>query len=177
MRRCILVALSLNLSGCGLAQQAQLRSQYEQSSAVMQRELAECNRRYPKRVKGQAADALRCSNAAFERNARSVPGNNADLVTLAGAKAVAAAERFDNGQITEAQLDVELATIHTEFAGGTQSRTNQGIMANAAAQQAAAARQQAAMQSVAAGAAIMAPPAPTTTNCSVFGNTMNCKSY
>ena len=178
------LAVGFVVSGCGLAQQAQLQQQYERSSAALQGELADCRRRYPDLVKGQAADALRCSNAAYEKNARSVPGNNADLVTLAGAKSVAAAERFDKGLISRTELDVDLASIQAEFTGGSQVRTQQEIAVSAAQQQAAVARQQAAMQAIAAGAALMTPPPPLAppalprqTNCTTYGPRTNCTTW
>lgn len=184
--RLLTVVATAGLCGCGLAQQAQLEQLHQQSQASLQADLSACKSRYPGLVKGQAADSLRCSNAAYERNAQALPGNNKDLISLAGAKSVAAAERFDNGQITKAELDVELAQIYTEFSSGSQNRTHQMIAAESAAQQAAAARHQAAMQGMAAGAAIMsgglaAPPArapfPQQTNCTTFGRNTNCTTW
>ena len=188
MRRISLVVIcGLTQSACGLMQQAQYNSLYQEAQSNLSADLAACRKQYPARVKGQAAASMRCSNAAYARNSAAMGGGyNGDLVTLAGAKAVEASERYDAGSITETQLDVELAQIQAEFQGGSQARQAQALTVGAAQQQANAARQQAAIQQMATGAAIMAgggappiapPPMPRHTNCSTYGANTNCSTW
>lgn len=142
------------------------------------REIASCGSQYPAGVRGSAADNVRCTNAANLKFNRALPGNgNLDLIEVANAQAVVAAEKFDAGKMTKAELDAEMAQIASKTKQAFTDRNMQASSTQAAQQQAAAARQQAAMNSIAAGAAIMAPPPPANTSCSTFGNTVNCRHY
>lgn len=141
----------------------------------MQKEIAACQQQYPHRVRGKAAEALRCSTSVHQRYAWvSGRGLNNDLVKLAAAKSVEAGERYDAGKIGDAQLDLEIAAIEAELNTGTQVRLNQATMAASAEMQANAAQQQAAMQRAKAIQDAFAPPKQT--SCTSFGNTLNCTS-
>lgn len=183
MKQVIRAAVCVVLAACAgpkfdPVQQAEMDAAMARNSAIH-----ECRSKYPKRKRGKAADAVRCMNQA---NAIYTPPSIGDLVRLAGAKSLALAERYDAGQITETQMDVELASLDAEFQTATQTRLNQQMAVNAAQQQAAAAQQQAAMQQVLAGMAIMSgaysrppppPVMPRQTNCSTFGNRTNCTTW
>lgn len=181
MRYLMLCVIAASTSGCGIgpSYNAGMSAQSAINSG-----LQECQQKYPKRQKGNAAAALRCSNGVYEQYAWVSAGNNGDLVRLAGLKSVEAAERYDAGKITDAQFDLELATIDSQFKTEMANRTFQSASASAAQQQAAAAQRQAAMQQMATGMAIMnankpPPPAPlpTNTRCTTYGNTTNCNSF
>ena len=179
------------VAACGTALGACVGPQLDpvrqaQMDAAMARNTAihECRSKYPKRKRGQAAEAVRCMNNA---NSLYQPPEAADLIRLAGARSLELAERYDAGKITDTQLDLEIAALDAEFQTAVRSRMSQQMAVVAAQEQAAAAQRQAAMQGIMAGAAIMAgaysrppPPPPSLprhTNCSTFGNRTNCTTW
>jgi len=106
-------------------------------------------------------------NAAIERSTGS-PHRDIALDAKQSAQALLAAERFDKGEISEAEYKLELATTNVEAETHRLQRENNAA-AVAAQQQAAAAASQAAIQS--------AIPRTTHTNCNTFGGTVNCTTY
>lgn len=172
--------LVVGCSGASKLQDDPVARAQADASAQMMRGIAECQKRYPARIKGKAAESIRCTSDA-KRGYASLVGNG-DLIRLSSAKSIEAAERYDAGKITGSQLDVELASIEAEYTSGTQSRASQASIAYSAQQQAAAAEMQAIaarrQESLARAQAINDAfnPKQTTTNCTAFGNTMNCTS-
>lgn len=178
MLRFGMLVLATATAGCGLNQQAQMQAIGNAADEVRAKEIASCGAQYPAGVKGSAAANIRCTNAANLKFNQAIPGNgNLDLIEVANTQAVVAAEKFDAGKISKAEMEAEMALIASRTKQAFTDRGMQASNANAAQQQAAAARQQAAMNSIAAGAAIMTPPPPTNTSCSTFGNTVNCRHY
>jgi hypothetical protein len=149
-------------------------SDAEVEAAMAQRSAYhECQRKYPKRERGKAAEAIRCVNTANEGRL----GPDQDLVRLTGLRNLDAAERYDAGKLTETQMDLELAAIASAFESQAQARHAQAATASASQQAAAAAQRQTSMQQIMNGAAIMSGPQQSNTSCSTLGNTMNCRHY
>ena len=103
-----------------------------------------------------------------------------DLIRLALAQRLVAAERFDQKQLSEGEYEAASATIFADLQ--TQARQRDQIaLQNHQAQQAASAAM------IASGAAMMTPPPPppppapprfpTNTNCTTTGATTNCQSW
>jgi hypothetical protein len=162
------------LTGCGMGPQAQMQGLQMQAQMDRNAAIHDCQSRFPTRIKGQAAAGVRCMNEAHQRHPQ--PGFE-DLAKLAGLKSVDAAERFDAGKITAAQLDIELATIQSEYQTSAGNRYAQQGQVTAMQQQAAAAQQRNAIQQMATGAAIMSGPPVSNTTCSTLGNNVNCRHY
>lgn len=186
--RIMAIIVALALAGCAGGPQIDHMAQARaDATANRTRDLDACQQRYPRRERGKTADSLRCVMGVQEKYAWiEGMGLNKDLAKLATVKSVEAGERYDHGQITDAQLDVEIAAILAEFVGQSQQRLAQSALADAARDQAQAAQDAAnAARSAAllqAGTTLLtqppppAPPTITNTNCNTFGNTLNCTS-
>lgn len=87
MRRAA-IAVAVFLSGCGLAQQAQLQALQKTADEQYAVELAECARRFPDQKRGLEVEHRKCRGDASLRHAQALPrAPNVDLVRLANAKA------------------------------------------------------------------------------------------
>lgn len=175
MRVVIVAVLAATVGGCGAGQSGLSHMSDAEVEAAMAKNSAlhECQRKYPKRERGKAAEAIRCVNTANE----GLLGPNQDLVRLTGLRNLDAAERYDAGKLSETQMDLELASIASAFESQAQARYAQTATA-AAAQHQAGAQQQAADQQrsmalIAAGARMMTPP--PSVSCSTFGGITTCR--
>ena len=140
--------------------------------AAIQNGISDCNQRFQKRVRGQATDYQRCVSETNNRYAEiSGAGLATDLIRLAGAKSIEAAERYDAGKLTESQYEVELASIDAERRGGAHGRATQTAAAQAAVNQAAAAENMAATQRL---RTVQDAFAPKNTTCTGSGNSVTC---
>lgn len=141
--------------------------------AAIQNGIADCNQRFQRRVRGQAADYQRCVSETNNRYAAiSGAAYATDLIRLAGAKSIEAAERYDAGKLTESQYEVELASIDAEQRGGAHGRETQAAAAQAAVNQAAAAENIAATQRL---RTVQDAFAPKNTTCTGSGNSVTCR--
>lgn len=81
-----------------------------------------------------------------------------------------AAERFDKGEISEAEFKLEIANSNLEA-------ENQRFLREAEVAKVEAAQQGAAAATSAAINAATQVPRPTSTSCNTFGSTVNCTTY
>lgn len=172
---------ALLLTGCGIAQHAQIHQEANDAASRRDASIAACKQQFP----DKAAKRIKCSNAAeldyFLAMERSVGHPGIDLVHLMHAKRLELAEQYDAGKLTEAQYKVAVAQVATDINSQLQARMNNAAVANAAQRQAIAAQQQASAQTMAAGAAIMtgsgSAPAHSTTSCRPLGGTLHCNHF
>lgn len=131
----VVVASALLLSGCGLARQQELAERRAAIMAQAGAAIEQCNQQFRKGVQATAMARARCLNAAAEPTVDFYAG--ADLARLFFASRLAVAERYQAGQITEAQAEEETARRFAEM-GDHASRRNLAAR-SVAAQEAAAA--------------------------------------
>ena len=169
------------LAGCGLARQAQIRQEIDVASVQHARAEASCEQQFPSKTQKPVTPRLKCFKAADDaRNGtiQRLKGNaHLDVIEAHYARALLAAERYDRGEISEAEYNVAVAESRASANGQLADRRNKTAAVAAQQQAAAAASQQAA---TAAGDSIRAATQvqrPTTTNCNTFGNTVNCTTY
>jgi len=167
MRWLITALIVFTLAGCGLVRQAEIRQELEVAKLQMDRDLAECARLYPDRkppvtpkMKCQAA-AMDKRNAAIERSIGN-PQRDIRIYEKQKAQVLLAAERFDKGEISEAEFDLELANSNVESETQRLQRTNDAAAVQAAQGQAAAA---------------WSAARPRTTNCNTFGGSTHCTTH
>jgi hypothetical protein len=148
-----LVALALTLCGCGLARQQELQAQRAALNQQAQAAIQECDTKFPKGATPTAIARAQCLNDATEIT-RPVWGGSADLVNVFMTSRLAAAERFQKGQITFAQYSEEVATKWSQLVSEEQRRN----LANRSV-----AAQETAAQNIGGP-----------TSCTRIGNTVNC---
>ena len=176
----LLVVVAAGLSACGLAQQVQLQQQEATARPIHDSARGECERLFPDRLKRPVVSRVRCLNSADEAYYAMAAPRDIDLIRLALAQRLVAAERFDQKQLSEGEYEAASATIFADLQ--TQARQRDQIaLQNHQAQQAASAAM------IASGAAMMTPPPPppppapprfpTNTNCTTTGATTNCQSW
>jgi hypothetical protein len=153
LRATLLVVLALSLSGCGLARRQEMQAQKaalkEQSAAAVQ----ECDAKFQKGAVPTAVARAQCLNDAMEIM-RPLWGGSADLVSVFMTGRLAAAERFQKGQITFAQYSEEVANKWSQVVTEEQRRN----LANRSV-----AAQETAAQNIGGP-----------TSCTRVGNTVNC---
>jgi hypothetical protein len=161
------ICLAITVSGCGLALQSQ-------KDAAIER----CHQRFPTFERTTAVERVRCENAAFDIMRSSL--GNGDLFDLHHTSAVVIAERFQNGQITQAEAEQQLASLRSNIVSEADRRDTSGRAANAASN-AALINAGAALMSSPQPAPPMQPmqpiPRPITTTCSRMGIYANCTTY
>lgn len=129
MRYALILACGV-LAGCGgnkLVEEARSRQDAE---------IAHCERTLPAKP---ATPRFKCIAAALNKFHEAVNDPNLDLARQTGARVVVAAERFDAGKITQAELDLERTTAVSAYHSELAKRRNEALMANSAAAQADAA--------------------------------------
>jgi hypothetical protein len=149
------------LAGCGLAQFAQMQQELDAAKLQLSRDWAECDRLYPNKARKPVTPRIKCQAAAKNKYYaawKQATGNEASDIIIHEknmAQALLAAERFDKGEISVAEYNLEAETL-------TLQRANDAAAVQAAQTQAAAASR---------------PRLPRTTNCNTFGSTVNCTTY
>ncbi len=146
--------LSLSLSCCGLARQS------EKEPAI-----ARCHEQYPTLERSTAIERVKCENAAYDIMRPSL--GHDDLFNLHHTSALLIAERFQNGQLTAAEAEQQLALMRSQIVSEAEHR-DAGNRASRAAASAALTN---------AGAAMMATPRASSTNCTRYGPNLNCTTY
>ncbi len=170
MRWLITALIVFTLAGCGLSGQAQLqeaaREAVEAANLQMDRDLAECQRLYPDRYRKPVTPRMKCVGAARDKNLavrdRLVGNATLDIFAKQKAQVLLAAQRFDKGEISEAEYKLEAE--------------NQRFHRKAVAAKVDAARQEAAASTSAAIQAAT-PPRTRRTNCNTYWGTVNCTTY
>ena len=147
--------------GCGIARQMKINDDLKAAQEAADRGIAECDASHPGKFTRPVLPRIRCMNAVElqrqESIGRSVGNPNLDLHRLTAAKRLAVAERFDKGQSSEIEYELQLATVHSEHTNAANSRLNSATLAAAAAKQASA-----------------ASAANRPVSCTRLGNTVNC---
>lgn len=184
MRPVILLGLlTVSISGCGGSQTLRddpIARARADASAAMMSGLAACKQKFPQRKKGEATAQMRCESEAKQDYASQV--GHGDLIKVASTRSIEAAERYDAGKISDAQFDVELASIEADLNTGSKTRMAQETLVGAAQQQADSAREQSEairrQENLNRAKSIQDAfnPPTTTTNCTTFGNSTNCRS-
>ncbi len=160
----------LCLASCGPTPQAVALQQYQTMTAS-------CAAQYPDQPPTMAA-FQRCKNAAADATVgRFDP--YPDLYQLAHADRLEIADQADSGQITLDQANAEIAQLNAQVTQAAEDRNNQN--AEAAAQRLAAFSNFLAAERAPPPPPIQqyfVPAQPTiTTNCTGFGNSVNCVSH
>jgi hypothetical protein len=156
MKKIALICLcASSISGCGLA----LQSQKDDA-------IARCHAEFPTLERGMAVQRVKCENAALDIM-RSSLGHD-DLFNLHHATALLIAERFQNGAITAAEAEQQIALLRSQIVSEA-DRRDEGEKASRSASSAALMN---------AGATMLAPrQKPVTTNCNRTGASINCSTY
>jgi hypothetical protein len=134
------------------------------AAAAMETELNACRGLYPNENQRPVMPRMRCMTDAWIKFSRAGQGlwtRHLDLDELLRAKALALAEEYDAGKLTEAQFVLQKAQAITDHNSQIAQRENSAKMVAAAQEQASAASMQA-----------IASTAPRT--CAVVGNVVNC---
>jgi hypothetical protein len=155
--RWLVLASALTLAGCGLAQQAKIQEEIAVAKKTRDAQIAECKRRYPDHHRKPVTPRIKCFNEAdLNYNAaydQSVGNPQLDLVRSFTAQRLVIGERYDNGHLSQAQYDAEMASAEADSNSPILQRQNEADMIAAAQSQAAAAYASSAAASSAAAAA------------------------
>jgi len=181
MRWLTTALIVFTLAGCGLARQAEIKQAADQAQAQLGVGHVECERQYPDKYKRPVTPRVKCFNAANDRYnnamARSVSNPVLDLHDAHHARRLVAAERYDKGELSQAEYELAMANSRTEATSQANDRNNKAAAVSAQQQAAAAQQSQAA---IARGRAIQDAFNPrtqtTNTNCNSVGNSVNCRS-
>jgi hypothetical protein len=173
-RPVVLLAL-LALNGCGIARRAEIADAKKHLVA----DVADCKAQYAASFV-QQADCMTATENVYEKPFI----NDPEMLDLLQAKRQVLAVQVDNGQLTKAQANLELATLRTQIKQTELDRRN-AAAAVSAQQSAASAQMLGASARLLQGTQPVAPPvvmqsvAPRAVNttCNGFGNTVNCTSY
>lgn len=121
---------------CGLLAGCAGNKLIDEARSRQDAEIAECERKIPPKP---ATPRYKCIASALNKFHESINDPHADLARQTGARVVVAAERFDAGKITQAELDLERATAVSAYHSEINRRRNEALTANSAAAQADAA--------------------------------------
>jgi hypothetical protein len=186
----ILIALILcvttPLCGCGIVAQQQRaqaatehREKMTQAAEIRSAAFQECKDR---RLRGELkthVEEARCANDRILAAYRGANYPYMDLVGLMTAARLAGAEQIDRGQITEAEMELQLAELKTRVANEERRRNleiaeaqNRAAMVSTAQNQAVANSAAALLQGL---SAFQAASRPAGFSCTTFGNMTNCR--
>ncbi len=171
--RWLTVLIVLMLAGCA---SSQIQKAQDAARLQLGRDWAECDSLYPDKNRKPVTPRIKCQAAANGKLAaawkRATGNAPSDMVIHEKnvAQALLAAERFDKGEISAAEYNLEIANSNLEA-------ENQRFHRKAVAAKVDAARQEAAASTSAAIRAATQVRRPTTTNCNTFGSTVNCTAY
>jgi len=149
------------LAGCASAQHTQNMQELDAAKLQAERDRAECNRLHPA---PPVTPGIKCQAAANYKylavKERLLGNAHRDIDEKHIAQALLAAERFDKGELSRAEYQLELANSNVEANTHTRQRVNDDIKVRAAIL-----------------AATPPPQLPTTTNCNTIGGMTSCTSY
>ena len=148
---CVAVVLGLTVASCGIARQARIQELQAQSLAASQR----CDVSVPAGNAKTAVERAKCQTQAWAILRPIMP--YPDLLDLMIASRLTIAEQIQNGKLTIAQGNEQIAAKRSELAAEEQRRN----LAN---------RSVAAQEGMAAASQSAAGPH----SCTWFGNTVNC---
>lgn len=162
-RFAFLAVITLLLSGCGVARQAQIteaRKQYETAKN-------NCEATHPI-LRGRMVARTTCSN---EANVRFLRPNSPypDLNDLTMATALYWATKFDKGEVPLEDATLKVSVALSEINAEGERRSNASRMVGAQEQAAFAQRLQASMQGMAAIQAASRPLPSSNVNCTTTG--------
>ena len=165
MRIVPLIVALVAVSACG---PSKLQHQALQAKTAYETESAECDRQHPDRTKKPTAPRINCHYIAHMKYLKGDP--DADLLQAVYTQSLVAAERYDAGKLTFAELEAINAQSIANYNTQRTQRRNSATVANSAAYQAAAAQTQAAAARQQAINAAM----PRSTTCTRVGNSTTC---
>ncbi len=161
-------------SGQPNARLAAVKQAVGEAAAKRDAARAECVRLYPDANKRPVTPRVKCFNAAsyaFHSATDRIGGRpSRDISRTHNARRLVASERYDKGELSLAEYELEMANSTTASISQLTERHNADAAVRAAQSQAAAARRQ-------ATAATLSATRPTTTNCNTFGGTVRCTTY
>jgi hypothetical protein len=184
-KKALIVAVSLALSGCGMARQFQQAEQTKELRAQAKAATDDCNAKFPLGNPKIEVARVQCLNSAF---AILMPtfGPDQDLAQVFMADRLVIAEQIQSGKLDIAEGNAQIASKWSEVVSESQNR--QMARQSVAAQQdvASAQRAQAFAASLAAINAATPRPAPAPmiiqqpstvrlqTSCNTFGTITTC---
>lgn len=151
----VFAVLAAFTAGCGLMRQAEIDAQNAEREklatsyrTVYDARRLECEKLAPTKERPLLAPLKRCTTSAYNEFVASLATIyprviHLDLAQLSSAQIVLAASRFDQGQITLEQYEVEYARIEAEYQAALSQRDTSNRVASAAERQANAAEDQA----------------------------------
>lgn len=148
------LCIAITLSGCGLARQSEKETAIER-----------CHQQFPSLERSTAVERVKCENAAYDIMRPTL--GHSDLFALHHTSAVVIAERFQNGQITQAEAEQQLAFMRSQIVSEAERRDANSAAASTAANNAL----------ISAGAAMMTAPRSSSTTCTKNGTILNCTTY
>jgi hypothetical protein len=162
MKRLILASSCLiALTGCGLAQQAQMR----ESMQKLQPAIEQCRSQYPS-SRAQQSDCVTVAEDTYMRPYY----RYGDLLSLMQTQRKVLAVAIDDGQMSVDQGNLQLAKAKAELTQQQFERDNAAGLVSAQQRAASA-------QMLGASAAILQTNRPATTSCTRFGTNVTCNSY
>jgi hypothetical protein len=136
MRFIVVAALCAALAGCGLARQQEAQQQRDAAVAGIKAGIEECNQRFPKEQKTAVVRSHCLADAtAPYRSLWSFP----DLYDQEASGRNMLAEKWQKGQITQAEYEFQFSQMHSQIESEGQRRNLAGRSVNAQEATAAAA--------------------------------------
>lgn len=164
-----MVFMGCALAGCGLARNAELEKRLAEADRTRAAEEAKCDQAHPQ--PRPVTPRMQCTSTAYLNWLESTGNPNLTLFRASIAQRLVIAERYDKGQISEAEYNAEAAKLDLAADTAIRQRNESAAMVSAAQQQASAASGQAAL---ARQKAISDAFRGNRTTCSTWGNTTTC---
>ena len=161
------------LSGCGLANQVASQQEWKRFELAIQ----ECDRQFPHKTQRPVMPRVRCLDGAWEAHAMQAAPRDRDLLKRFMASRLILAERYDRGDLTEAQF---IAGINVAQADMIEMVSQRDAVAHEQTRAAIAAVGQGLREW---GNSQSPPPVyrpistPTRTECRTIGNSTECTTY
>ncbi len=156
MKRLVLIGLligSFALSGCGLAQRAELRQRQDSAKAQAAAVVADCNVKFPQGQQETVLKRIQCLNGAL---AIVQPiANNPDLLAQFAAYRLEVGEQMQGGKMSLAQGNALIAQKWSQIVAEDQQRTLAARSVAAQEQVGAAANTEASLALMQTGLAMM----------------------
>ena len=132
MRWIFVLVLASVLAGCGLARMQQEAEWQAKQDAEQQRQITDCNQKYSSSTRREEASRMACDTDVLKRFFPPNLGRIADLYYLQYARSVEIARRFDDGQLSYEQYQLELARSASDRQEAINQRDNNAALAYAA---------------------------------------------
>lgn len=137
--RTVSFAMLLVLSACAPNADMMAQQHAVDVQRVLKAELEACNWRYPSPDAKPAVPRVTCIGEAEVRFFEALKHRDVDVARVLAAKRVAAAQRYDSGQITLADYALAVEEARSSATSQSMARQNSAVIAGAADRQANAA--------------------------------------